>query len=273
MTMNKDAFKKVIGGRQISFNVELAKKYGVTAALLLSQACYFDTNLSENLKKLLTFENGEKHLCWFHKDKDWREETALTEGQLRTAKKVLKDAKVLHSIRCGMPYETFYYVDFIELLDQLNQPLQTSEINVSGQEDSAPLDELNSRVIFIDNKNKDNKRKDNKNVFSYENTNLAFSEKPALAVSLSNSNAGNKPKAVKTKTEKPAKEKSYSINGIDEFSAEDDEFYNVCKFVASFCLCFRTSQQRNQMPHMAKQRTKAHASALISSGKAAVFLV
>ncbi len=270
-----EILKNITGGKLIAYNSFFAKMFGTTAAVLLCQANYYDVNLPSGAKTSLT-KNGKRDLYWSHSDAQWLTETGMTAAELRNAKAALKTAGVLISLKAGMPYETFYRVDFIALVEQAKQLVKTSENNSSRAVKSARLDERKELLktsgfnsSSIDNSTIDNEDIDNKTVFSIEKTNLAFSEQNASAEVLKgNKPAKEKPSASKTtkKESQTAKEKSTFISGVDEFD-RDDEFNNVCKFVASFCLLYKDSEQRSRMTKAAKGRTRGHAKELIDAGK------
>lgn len=141
ITDYKKAFEEIAGARTIAFNTAFARLFGsVTAGLLLSQAAYYENSLRDQQKSRLHDKNGEAHLFFWHTDKQWLQETALSAWELRAAKKLLYSSKVLCSVVAGMPYETFYRVDFNCLAEQMNSPLQTSGFHLSGKEDSACLE-------------------------------------------------------------------------------------------------------------------------------------
>lgn len=100
-----------------------------TAAVLLSQLMFW-------------FSKKDK---FFKTNEDIMKETMLTENELRTAKKVIKDLPFIIVTREQIPAKTFYKIDWEIYEMHLNHVLPSSSV------DSTQLDELNPRNSTRDN--------------------------------------------------------------------------------------------------------------------------
>lgn len=105
--------------KPIAFNRCYLRFGGPLAALLLAQACYWQRNLQDNVKR----EGG----WWWHSAKSWENETGLTQDMLATARKKLVECGVLDYEVSGMPARGWYRVNRRELYRQMHQGIVISE--------------------------------------------------------------------------------------------------------------------------------------------------
>ena len=97
--------------KPIAFNRAFLRFGGINAALMLSQAFYWQNQLKEASRK----EDG----WWYHSSEDWLEETGLTQDMLASARTKLVEAGVLEYRVSGMPARSWYRVNGNNLMKQL----------------------------------------------------------------------------------------------------------------------------------------------------------
>ncbi len=104
------ALLRLVQGRPVAFYSAYAHALGsVTAALLLSQLCYWS-------------DKGHDPDGWIYKTRDeLKTETGLSREEQETARRKLKAARVLEEKRAGVPAKLYYRVDFAHLVDLLAQ--------------------------------------------------------------------------------------------------------------------------------------------------------
>ena len=104
----QQALLRVVQGRPIAFYSAYAHALGsVTAALLLSQLCYWS-------------DKGHDAEGWIYKTQAELElETGMGRREQETARRVLRGAGVLEEKKAGTPARLYFRVDFEALVDRL----------------------------------------------------------------------------------------------------------------------------------------------------------
>ncbi|NEP10855.1 MAG: hypothetical protein F6K14_11705 [Symploca sp. SIO2C1] len=117
-------YLQVLLERPIAYHRIFAKIAGsVTAGLFLSQLFYWTPR-------------GKDEDNWIYKTaKDWYEETALTRREQETARKLLKQKKLLQEKKCGVPCKLFYRINTEVLLELIAAQTYTESV-VEGVEDT-----------------------------------------------------------------------------------------------------------------------------------------
>ncbi len=107
-TRYQQALLRVVQGRPIAFYSAYAHALGsVTAALLLSQLCYWS-------------DKGHSGDGWIYKTQaELEAETGMGRREQETARRVLRAAGVVHERKAGTPAKLYFRVDFERLVDLL----------------------------------------------------------------------------------------------------------------------------------------------------------
>ncbi len=102
------ALLRMVQGRPIAFYSAYAHALGsVTAALLLSQLCYWS-------------DKGHDGDGWIYKTQaDLEAETGMGRREQETARRVLRAAGILHERKAGTPARLYFRVDCERLVDRL----------------------------------------------------------------------------------------------------------------------------------------------------------
>ena len=116
---------KELNQRPIAYYPVYRKITGsTTAGILLSQLMYW-------------FRNKDKI---YKVDKELREETLLTEGELKNAKSILKRLPFLTISREGMPAKTFYQIDWDKFIEYLQENYSDETENLCDIEENTQED-------------------------------------------------------------------------------------------------------------------------------------
>jgi len=117
-------YLQVLLERPIAYHRIFAKIAGsVTAGLFLSQLFYWTPR-------------GKDEDSWIYKTaKEWYEETALTRREQETARRLLKQKKLLQEKKCGVPCKLFYRINTEVLLETIAAQT-SSESGFEGVEDT-----------------------------------------------------------------------------------------------------------------------------------------
>ncbi len=109
-TRYQQALLRVVQGRPIAFYSAYAHALGsVTAALLLSQLCYWS-------------DKGHTGEGWIYKTQAELElETGMGRREQETARRVLRAAGILEEQKAGTPARLYFRVDFERLVDVLSK--------------------------------------------------------------------------------------------------------------------------------------------------------
>ena len=127
-------------GNFITYNKEIAKKFGVNSAILLGAMCSYQ----------VSFDGNE-----FYKEQyKIAEDTALSEYEIKKALKVLKDNGIVNVKRKGVPSQNYYFVN----ADKLGDILLTSELKFNRLESQNLTDYITNNTIT--NNTNNNKEKD-----------------------------------------------------------------------------------------------------------------
>lgn len=106
----------------ILFHTSFVPEVGINGALFLSQAWYWHDKPSRS-----------PHRGWFwHSDREWRNETQLTEHELRKAKKIAKKSGLIRWKRKGCTPKTYYRLDYDRILKLLALENQESPRKIKG---------------------------------------------------------------------------------------------------------------------------------------------
>ncbi len=136
-TRYQQALLRVVQGRPIAFYSAYAHALGsVTAALLLSQLCYWS-------------DKGHSGDGWIYKTRDeLKAETGLSREEQETARRKLRAAGILAEKRAGVPARLYYRVDFERLVDLLAQTagMPPSSWRESGNQDSGNAADIHSET-------------------------------------------------------------------------------------------------------------------------------
>lgn len=109
LTPEKVELLKQIFDRPIAYHKIFAKFVGVTGAVMLSQAIYWDKN-----------KETQKRDSWFYKtQEDWEEETGLSRFEQEGARKKFKKYGFLEEKLVGIPAQLWYKVNWFNILNSL----------------------------------------------------------------------------------------------------------------------------------------------------------
>jgi len=97
----------LLADKPIAYHGDLAKMLkSATACIFLSQLLYWAGRGSDS--------------DWVYKTQvEWYEETGLSRKEQETARRVLRDKKIIHEVRRGVPAKLFYRIDYDRLTECL----------------------------------------------------------------------------------------------------------------------------------------------------------
>ncbi|MEG6617584.1 hypothetical protein V6C27_14385 [Peptococcaceae bacterium 1198_IL3148] len=106
--MAKEILINLLMDKPIAYHADIAKAVGsVTSGLFLSQLLYWTGK-------------GADPEGWIYKTQsEWYDETGLSRREQETARKKLKQLKVLQEERRGLPARLYYRIDFDRLIELL----------------------------------------------------------------------------------------------------------------------------------------------------------
>jgi hypothetical protein len=119
LTNEKIGMLREIFQRPVAYHKVFAKTVGVTGAVMLSQAIYWDSN-----------KVTEKRDGWFYKtQEEWTEETGLTRYEQEGARKKFKDCGYLEEKLIGIPAQLWYRVNWDKIVETLEVNRQVCGIS------------------------------------------------------------------------------------------------------------------------------------------------
>lgn len=99
----------------IIYNKDIAKKYGIEAAILLGAMCSYQKS----------FKNQE----FYRDENEITNDTALSIYAIRKAKQVLKNAGILQIVKKGLPARHFFKINAEKLLVNFTNQITTTTSN------------------------------------------------------------------------------------------------------------------------------------------------
>lgn len=110
MSVSTSSLEKLFD-RPIAFHKSFVQFGGITAALMLSQACYWQRQKT----------NSRVDGYFYKTREEWMEETGMSEREFRTAREKLKQHGVLKWVRAGIDGKCHYRVNFERIIELLSE--------------------------------------------------------------------------------------------------------------------------------------------------------